>query len=69
LEVKESGRGIADQNLEYIFDPFFSTRSRDSGMGLAIVERIAREHMGKIEVNSRLGAGTTISLVLPKSSE
>jgi PAS domain S-box-containing protein len=69
LEVKDSGSGIADQDLEYIFDPFFSTRARGSGMGLAIVERIVREHMGRIEVDSKLGAGTTIRLVLPKISE
>jgi PAS domain S-box-containing protein len=69
LEVKDSGSGIADQDLEYIFDPFFSTRARGSGMGLAIVERIVREHMGRIEVDSKLGTGTTIRLVLPKSSE
>jgi PAS domain S-box-containing protein len=69
LEVKDSGSGIADQDLEYIFDPFFSTRARGSGMGLAIVERIAREHMGRIEVDSKLGTGTTIRLVIPKSSE
>ena len=69
LEVKDSGSGIADQDLEYIFDPFFSTRARGSGMGLAIVERIVREHMGRIEVDSKLGTGTTIRLVIPKSSE
>ncbi len=69
LEVKDSGSGVADQDLEYIFDPFFSTRARGSGMGLAIVERIVREHMGRIEVDSKLGTGTTIRLVIPKSSE
>jgi signal transduction histidine kinase len=69
LEVKDSGSGIADQDLEYIFDPFFSTRARGSGMGLAIVERIVREHMGRIEVDSKLGTGTTIRLIIPKSSE
>ncbi len=69
LEVKDSGSGIADQDLEYIFDPFFSTRAQGSGMGLAIVERIVREHMGRIEVDSKLGMGTTIRLVIPKSSE
>jgi PAS domain S-box-containing protein len=65
LEVKDSGIGIDDQDLEYIFDPFFSTHAHGSGMGLAIVERIVREHMGRIEVESELGAGTTIRLVLP----
>jgi len=69
LEVKDSGSGIADQDLKYIFDPFFSTRARGSGMGLAIVERIVREHMARIEVDSKLGKGTTIRLVIPKSSE
>jgi signal transduction histidine kinase len=69
FEAKDSGRTIADHDLEYIFDPFFSPRARGSGMGLAIVERIVRGHMGRIEVDSKLGAGTTIRLVIPIRSE
>ncbi len=65
LEVKNSGVGIADRDREYIFDPFFSTRAHGSGMGLAIVERIVREHMGRIEVESKPGMGSMFRLVLP----
>ncbi len=63
LEVSDSGVGIAPENLEYIFDPFFSTRTESSGMGLAIVERIVHEHMGRIEVDTELGRGTSIRIV------
>ncbi len=65
LEVKDSGVGISDLDREYIFDPFFSTRAHGSGMGLAIVERIVREHMGRIEVESKPGMGTMFRMVLP----
>ncbi len=58
-----SGSGV------HLRSVLFSTRARGSGMGLAIVERIVREHMGRIEVDSKLGTGTTIRLVIPKSSE
>jgi signal transduction histidine kinase len=67
LEVKDSGSGFAHQDLEYLFDPFFSTRARGSGMGLAIVERIVREHMGKIKVDSK--PGTRIRLMIPPKLE
>jgi PAS domain S-box-containing protein len=65
LEVKDYGRGIKDEDKEYIFDPFFSTRAHGTGMGLAIVERIVHEHMGRIEVESELGKGTTVRIMLP----
>lgn len=64
LEVADSGAGIDPRDLDYIFDPFFSTRIYASGMGLPIVERIVHEHMGRIEVQSEPGRGTTFRIVL-----
>jgi PAS domain S-box-containing protein len=66
VEVKDHGQGIDEQDREYIFNPFFSTRIHGAGMGLAIVERIVHEHMGRIEVDSAPGQGTTIRVVLPQ---
>jgi PAS domain S-box-containing protein len=66
MEVKDYGQGIDEQDREYIFNPFFSTRIHGSGMGLAIVERVVHEHMGKIEVESSPGKGTSIRVVLPR---
>jgi PAS domain S-box-containing protein len=65
LEVKDYGSGIKDEDKEYIFDPFFSTRAHSTGMGLAIVERVVHEHMGRIEVESEFGKGTTVRIMLP----
>jgi signal transduction histidine kinase len=68
IEVKDSGSGIKEQDLEFIFNPFFSTKTHGTGMGLAMVERIVNEHMGRIEVESKMGVGTTIRLILPGGS-
>lgn len=65
VEVKDYGKGIRDEDKEYIFDPFFSTRGHGTGMGLAIVERVVHEHMGRIEVESEFEKGTTVRIILP----
>jgi signal transduction histidine kinase len=69
FEAKDLGRTIADHDLEYVFDQFFLTRSVGWMMGWAIVEGIVREHIGRIEVDSKLGVGATTRLVLPNRSE
>lgn len=65
LEVKDYGTGIREEDKAYVFDPFFSTRAHGTGMGLAIVERVVHEHMGHIELESELGQGTTVRIILP----
>jgi nitrogen fixation/metabolism regulation signal transduction histidine kinase len=65
VRVEDRGSGIAPEHLPRIFEPDFSTRKEGMGMGLAIVETVARGHGGRIEVKSRVGEGTTMSLVLP----
>lgn len=67
LEVKDNGVGIASDDLPHIFEPFFSTKEKVKGigLGLAIVHGIVQNHKGKIEVDSELGKGTTISIILP----
>ena len=69
VEVADRGIGIAEEDLRYVFDPFFSTQVHGSGMGLAIVERIVHEHMGRIEVRSKPGEGTVIRILLPDTGE
>ena len=66
---QDSGRGIEPVNLEKIFYPFFTTKDRGSGLGLAIVHRIIEDHGGKIEVDSRLGKGTTFKILLPSTGQ
>jgi PAS domain S-box-containing protein len=65
LEVTDYGTGIKDEDKQYIFDPFFSTRAHGAGMGLAIVERVVNDHIGRIEVESKFGKGTTVRITLP----
>jgi two-component system sensor histidine kinase HydH len=63
--VDDQGEGISPQNLENIFNPFFTTKSNGVGLGLAIVSKIIDEHQGKITTTSIVGKGTTFRIVLP----
>lgn len=67
IEVTDNGIGIPEDDLQHIFEPFFSTKHDTSGigLGLAIVHGIVKTHKGKIEVKSELGKGTSISITLP----
>lgn len=65
LAIRDTGEGMTEATLARIFEPFFTTRSTGSGMGLVIAKRILMEHGGKLEVTSRLGHGTTVTLKLP----
>jgi signal transduction histidine kinase len=67
VEVSDTGRGIPREHLERIFNPFFTTKQRWSGKGLAlsICHRIVENHGGKISVQSEEGVGTTVTVVLP----
>ena len=67
LEITDNGAGIAPDDIPHIFEPFFSTKEKASGigLGLAIVHGIIQNHNGKIDVNSEIGKGTTISIQVP----
>lgn len=69
IEVRDSGGGIPKENLERIFDPFFSTRPDGSGLGLAISHQIIHEHGGFIDLESEVDKGTSVRLHLPLRSE
>ena len=71
VRIADSGRGIPDEHLNKIFDPFFSTKrgGRCSGLGLSICFGIVRAHGGRIEVRSEPGVGTTFTVVLPAFDE
>ena len=66
IRVHDRGNGISAKDLERIFEPFFSTKSGGTGIGLALVHRIVDEHGGKIEVKSTVGQGTVFTLDLPR---
>lgn len=65
VEIEDHGCGIRPEDLDFVFDPFFSTRPDRSGMGLAIVMRIALELHGTIAIQSQPGLGTTVRLEFP----
>jgi len=71
LEISDNGCGIPPEDIPHIFQPFFSTKrdARGIGLGLAIVHGIVSNHSGKIEVDSVVGRGTTVSLIFPLRKE
>ena len=71
VEFKDTGHGIAKENMERIFDPFFTTKDtgRGVGLGLAISFGIIKEHNGTISVESEVGKGTTFVVRLPVTKD
>ncbi|MCP5057949.1 MAG: PAS domain S-box protein [bacterium] len=65
LVVSDTGVGIPHDVLERVFDPFFTTRSEGTGLGLAVVHRIVQNHAGTVQIESRKGAGTQFQVRLP----
>jgi two-component system sensor histidine kinase AtoS len=63
--VTDSGIGIAPENLEKLFIPFFTTKPTGTGLGLAICRRLVEAHSGEIAVQSRAGQGSTFTVRLP----
>ncbi len=67
IYVSDTGKGMATEQIEQIFNPFFTTKDSDKGigLGLSITYRIIEDHQGSIKVNSRLKKGTTFTVSLP----
>jgi len=65
IEIADDGEGIPKKELARIFTPFFTTKENGSGLGLAFVHRIIRDHGGDISVSSTRGKGTTFLIALP----
>jgi PAS domain S-box-containing protein len=65
LKISDNGVGIPEENMDKIFEPYFTTKDFGSGLGLTLVYKIVKEHMGDIEINSKVGEGTTLTLSFP----
>jgi two-component system sensor histidine kinase PilS (NtrC family) len=65
LTVQDEGRGIPAEELDVIFQPFHSSFDKGTGLGLAIVHRIVTDYNGTVNVSSRIGAGTVVTVRLP----
>jgi signal transduction histidine kinase len=69
VEISDTGRGIATDDIAKIFEPYFSTKETGTGLGLAIVKKAIDDHGGSISVSSKQGSGTTFVIILPVKPE
>jgi signal transduction histidine kinase len=65
ISFTDTGGGISPKNLSRVFEPYFTTKSSGSGLGLLIVRRIVREHGGELALESSEGKGLTLTVRLP----
>ena len=63
VKVEDNGSGIAEELLDQVFVPFFSTKEQGSGIGLSLVRQIMNKHEGSINLESVPGEGTMVTLV------
>jgi len=66
VSFSDTGSGIDAEDLGAVFDPYHTTKVEGTGLGLMIVQRILRDHGGQIEIETRPGKGTTVTLLLPR---
>lgn len=65
IRVSDTGVGISEEDIEHLFEPFFTRKTKGTGLGLANVKRILEEHAGTVEIESVLGEGTMVLMWLP----
>jgi signal transduction histidine kinase len=65
ISIGDTGRGIPPEQINHIFEPFYTTKKKGTGLGLMIVQRIVQQHGGRIELESNVGQGTTFRIHLP----
>jgi len=68
LTIRDHGSGISPEVMGSIFEPYNSTKKSGTGLGLLIVRRIVREHGGEIELDSKAGEGTTVTISIPRQN-
>ncbi len=65
VDVIDTGRGIALEDISKVFEPYYSTKDTGTGLGLAIVRKAVEDHGGTVSVHSKQGSGTTFTIILP----
>lgn len=69
LVFQDSGKGIEEDDLPHIFEPYFTNKPKGTGLGLMIVDRIIREHQGTVKARSQAGIGTQMIITLPVAAD
>jgi two-component system NtrC family sensor kinase len=70
IRVTDTGCGISAEGLNKLFEPFYSTKGmKGTGLGLAIVWGIIEKHQGQLKVDSKVGSGTTLTVLLPAARQ
>lgn len=69
ITVEDEGKGIPAEDLQKLFTPFFTTKAGGTGLGLAIVHKIISMHNGSIRLESAVGKGTRVNIILPRQDE
>ena len=65
VTIQDTGRGMAKEVVDRVFEPFYTTKVGGSGLGMVFVHQIVEEHRGEIALNSQVGKGTTVTIRLP----
>jgi signal transduction histidine kinase len=66
--VQDTGKGMSEDVQEKIFNPFYTTKDKGTGLGLAVINKIVTDHHGAITVSSVAGGGSTFTVRLPKKT-
>jgi signal transduction histidine kinase len=69
ITVEDTGVGLPEEKAARVFDPFFTTRDKGLGLGLALTKRVMEEHGGRIEFRSKEGSGSAVTMTLPLEKE
>lgn len=69
ISVADTGEGISPEGMKRLFQPLFTTKARGIGLGLTVCRNLTEANGGRIEVESRLGEGTTFTVILPVGGE
>ncbi len=65
VSIRDTGKGISEEDLAQVFDPFYTAPDKGIGLGLPISQKIIEDHGGKVSIQSKLNEGSTISVILP----
>lgn len=69
IAFRDNGKGISKDDLETVFEPFYTSKEKGTGLGLSVSLGIARRHNGTIEIESEPGEGTTVTVIIPRSED